>query len=479
MARGKLYYGDNLDWMKMWPDESVDLVYLDPPFNSKASYNILWEKEARNGAPAQVLAFEDTWHWVNPRTRSSQAAERNFDAALAVGGQLARYMQAMMQLHGPCGLLAYLAHLAPRLAEMHRLLKPTGSIYLHCDPSAGYYIRTLLDAIFGPKNFRNEIVWCYAGPSFVKRWFPRKHDTILFYAKSDEAFFDLPLAEHKSGLHNKGTVFGKRDGDEAAVRKREAEGKSLEDWWTDIGAGGHMPRKERLGYPTQKPEALLRRILQASSREGDMVLDPYCGCGTTIHVAEQLGRNYMGVDITHYAIEIIEFRFRSKLLMPPPPVEGRPADLGGARELFARSPFQFEAWAIGRCGAGRIQPNERKVGDRGIDGRAYFADGSERHLLVAQVKGGRNIGPGAVRDLKGVMQRENAKLGILVGMERSITKGVARELSAGSVQVGRESYPKLQYWSIEDYFEGGRPRLPALIGRHERDQVTMEHGGAD
>ena len=165
------------------------------------------------------------------------------------------------------------------------------------------------------------------------KWEGLGHDTILFYAKSDEAFFDLPLAEHKSGLHNKGTVFGKRDGDEAAVRKREAEGKSLEDWWTDIGAGGHMPRKERLGYPTQKPEALLRRILQASSREGDMVLDPYCGCGTTIHVAEQLGRNYMGVDITHYAIEIIEFRFRSKLLMPPPPVEGRPADLGGALDL--------------------------------------------------------------------------------------------------------------------------------------------------
>lgn len=479
MARGKLYYGDNLNWMKQWPDESVDLVYLDPPFNSKANYNILWEKEARNGAPARVTAFEDTWHWVNPRTKSSQAAERNFDAALAVGGQLARYMQAMMQLHGPCGLLAYLAHLAPRLAEMHRLLKPTGSIYLHCDPSAGYYIRTLLDAVFGPRNFRNEIVWCYTGPSFVKRWFPRKHDTILFYAKSGEAFFNLPLAEHKSGLHNKGTVFGKRDGDEAAVRKRETEGKSLEDWWTDIGAGGHMPRKERLGYPTQKPEALLRRILQASSREGDLVLDPYCGCGTTIHVAEQLGRNYMGVDITHYAIEIIEFRFRSKLLMPPPSVEGRPADLVGARELFARSPFQFEAWAIGRCGAGRIQPNERKTGDRGIDGRAYFADGSERHLLVAQVKGGRNIAPGAVRDLKGVMQRENAKLGILIGMERNITKGVARELSAGSVQVGRESFPKLQYWSIEDYFEGGRPRLPALIGRHERDQVAMEHGGED
>jgi len=392
----------------------------------------------------------------------------------------------MMQLHGPCGLLAYLAHLAPRLAEMHRLLKPTGSIYLHCDPSSGYYIRTLLDAIFGPLNFLNEIVWCYTGPGNVKRWFPRKHDTIFFYAKSESSAFyrdavRVPYKE-KSRFTMGGGKSLARKNKPGTTWKEGAEaqfsrGKIVEDFWTDIPS--LSVSKERLGYPTQKPEALLRRILQASSREGDMVLDPYCGCGTTIHVAEQLGRNYMGVDITHYAIEIIEFRFRSKLLMPPPTVEGRPADLGGARELFARSPFQFEAWAIGRCGAGRIQPNERKTGDRGIDGRAYFADGSERHLLVAQVKGGRNIAPGAVRDLKGVMQRENAKLGILIGMERNITSGVARELSAGSVQVGRESFPKLQYWSIEDYFDGGRPRLPALIGRHEQEQVAMEHSGAD
>lgn len=507
MQVNRLYYGDNLEWMQEWPDECVDLVYLDPPFNSKADYNILYGVE-QGGSPAQVQAFTDTWRW-------GDQACKDRDLALNCPGRLPEIIRSLEMMLKPSGMLAYLCHLAPRLWHLRRLLKDTGSLYLHCDDTADRYVGVLLDGVFGARNRRNTIHWKRTSAHNNARRFGRTSDTVYFYAKSGERvrwhgsfkildeeylrkfyrhrdergrymldnlkspgpqgyWYDfhghrgpwrypepkMKLLEASGQLH-----LPQRGGVPRYRRYLKTEQQPVQDIWTDIPPIGSHAR-ERLGYPTQKPEALLRRIIEASSNKGDLILDPYCGCGTAVHVACELERNYIGIDITHLAIAVIEHRFAQRLGRKIE-VEGKPRDLDAARELFQRNPFEFEAWAVSLLG---MMPNEHQRGDRGIDGRGYAIDGEHRRLVLAQVKGGNRIGSPSVRDLRGTIDREQAALGVLVVMGGDNLTGAAREeLDRTLVRIGESIYPRMQVLSIRDLLDGLRPCLPPLTSfyRHK------------
>ncbi|WP_424946766.1 DNA methyltransferase [Candidatus Spongiihabitans sp.] len=311
MKTNTLYAGDCLDRMREWADDCVNLIYLDPPFNSKANYNILFGKgkdKSRKDDLAQMTAFKDTWQWDADAEERVNKISKAIDhpAHYAIKG-----FDALFRQSGN-GMLAYLSYMAERLAEMRRLLKPTGSIYLHCDPTASHYLKIVMDEIFGRKNFRNEIAWCYKGPANAKHHFPRKHDYVLFYGKSRAAQFhsnavrvpysDSFLQRRRHTEGESGITAGYADGrTDKEVENKFGKGKVIEDYWTDIPSGGQVSNKERLGYPTQKPLALLERIIAASSNADDIVLDPFCGCGTTIHAAHNLKRKWMGIDISYYA----------------------------------------------------------------------------------------------------------------------------------------------------------------------------------
>ena len=305
VAPNLLYYGDNLDVLRRHaPDESVDLVYLDPPFNSNANYSVLFAEHGTKSA-AQIKAFEDTWEW-------NTEAATTFEEVVEGGGEVAKALMAFRTLLGTSDMLAYLSMMAPRLIELHRVLKPTGSLYLHCDPTASHYLKLLLDSVFGAKHFRNEIAWCYWGPgSPGQRQFSRKHDIILWFSKGATWTWNpdavrIPHAAKTVENYKPGRVgAGFAAGEVEQERGLDSGGKIPEDWWPIAIA----PRgKEYLGYPTQKPIKLLDRIIRASSNPGDLVLDPFCGCGTTIDAAQALDRRWVGIDITHLAVGLIKHR---------------------------------------------------------------------------------------------------------------------------------------------------------------------------
>jgi len=306
--KNKLYFGDNLPILREYiPDESVDLIYLDPPFNSKATYNVLFAEQNGTQSQAQIKAFDDTWHW-------GMESEEAFHELVTEGpGKLPDLMDALRRFLGTNDMMAYLAMMAIRLVELRRVLKSTGSIYLHCDPTASHYLKLVMDAVFGHSHFLNEIVWCYTGPSSPgMRIFGRKHDIIFWYARGSKWTFNvdavrLPYAE--STKRNEGRRTGWTTGNPNSIVQLNPLGKWPEDWWRM-----HVlppAARERLGYPTQKPEALLERIIQASSNEGDLVLDPFCGCGTTIAVAERLKRRWIGIDSSSVAIELTKQRLEA------------------------------------------------------------------------------------------------------------------------------------------------------------------------
>lgn len=300
---GALYRGDNLDFLRAFDSETIDLIATDPPFNKGRDFHATPESLA-SGA-----SFTDRWSWDDENDVQIEwllSLQAHHPKVVAV-------IESARLVYGD-DLAAFLCWMGVRLLEMHRVLKPTGSLYLHCDPTASHYLKALLDAIFGKQNFRNEIVWAYTGPSNTKRWFPKKHDYILWYSKSDDWKFNINNVRvpYTSGLHNTGTVFGKTDGDNAEVRLREKTGKPVEDWWTDIGSGAHISKKERVGYPTQKPLALYERIVKASSNEGDIVLDPFAGCATTTVAAQRLNRRWVAMDIWEGAHEIVLQRMRNE-----------------------------------------------------------------------------------------------------------------------------------------------------------------------
>ncbi|MFZ5933018.1 MAG: DNA methyltransferase [Patescibacteria group bacterium] len=424
-----LYFGDNLEVLRRHvANESVDLIYLDPPWNKKKRYNILFVEQNGSRSPAQIRVFEDSWQW-------DTAAVTAYQEIVESGGQVSTTMQAFRQMLGDCNMLAYLSMMAPRLVELRRVLRPTGSIYLHCDSTASPYLRLLMDAVFGPKNFLNNIVWCYGLGGSSRRYWPRKHDDILWYSKVPDKHSFKPILVPAKSQMMKGQL------------------KKAPDYW-DIPTINNMAR-ERLGYPTQKPEALLERIVQSSSREGDTVLDPFCGCGTTIAVAHRLNRRWVGIDITHLATNLIKFRLQSEFgvgVTSQYQVMGEPTDLPGAREL-AKEPFQFQMWALGLVGA---RPSDPKKGaDRGIDGRLFFHDEPEKartKQIILSVKSG-GVSVKDVRDLRGVVEREKVEIGVLITLQDPTKAMRSEAATAGFYSSPWGKHPRLQILTIAELLQ--------------------------
>ena len=502
MAENLLYYGDNLDILPRYvKDDSVHLIYLDPPFNSNQVYNVLFAEQNGSRSQSQIKAFEDTWHW-------DRNAVETYQRVVEEGGRISEALQSFRRLLGDTNLVAYLVMMAPRLVELRRVLKPTGSIYLHCDPTASHYLKVLMDAVFGPKNFRNHIVWKRTSAHSDSSACGNAHDDLLFYTrdadfvwnKQHEAYDEGYVETHYRFVDASGRRFrtdnltaggltgGGYDYEWHGVKKvwrcpkkrmaqleregrirytetgtaefirylDEMPGVAIQDVWTDIPPIN--PRaKERLGYPTQKPEALLERIIRASSNEGDTVLDPFCGCGTTIAAAQKLGRAWIGIDVTCLAITLIKHRLHTTFGGDAAyKVVGEPASVADAQGLAKGDPYQFQWWALGLVGA---RPVEQKKGaDKGIDGRLYFHDepkGGKTKQIVLQVKAGHAT-PAQVRDLRGVVDRESAELGVLITMQESTPAMRAEAASAGAYKSPwrEKSYPRLQILAIAELLSG-------------------------
>jgi DNA modification methylase len=529
----RLYYGDNLDVLReSIPDESVELVYLDPPFNSNRSYNVLFANKSGDDAQAQIEAFDDTWTW-------SQESEAEYAEMLAGGAPLrvANAIQAMRGLIGENDVLAYLVMMTARLVELHRVLKPTGSLYLHCDPTASHYLKVILDAIFGPKNFRGEITWLRTTThSDAKRWSPDS-DTILYYGKTGTVTWNPQHGDYEESyvegkyrhrdpdgrryrldnmtspnprpnmmyewrghaspekgwrysretmqrLHDEGRIWYPDSKDKRPQLKRyldEMSGRLVGNVWTDISPINSQAA-ERLGYPTQKPLALLERIIAASSHPGDVVLDPFCGCGTTVDAAQKLDREWIGIDITYLAIDLIEKRLRDTYgeeIEGTYEILGKPRDLGGAKSLFERNPFDFERWAVSMVDG---QPNEKQVGDRGIDGVTRFHTGkpNEFHRCLVSVKGGRTVNPSMVRDLVGTVKSQGAEMGLLITLSEP-TRGMIEEVNRSGTydsDFTHRSHPRIQVITIEDLLAGKRPDLPPALLPYIAAKRQQRPGGS-
>jgi len=466
----KLYYGDNLDILKRYAkDESVDLVYLDPPFNSNQYYNAIFTEHTGDSSKAQLDAFKDTWCWNGVATKAYE------DLVLGNDSKISQMMQAFRTFLGENSMMAYLAMMAPRLIELRRVLKETGSIYLHCDPTASHYLKLLMDAIFGGGNFRNEVVWCYRSGGVSKRWFGRKHQNLLFYTKSNKYNFNpqrVPYVMDGIKKDEKGLYLM----DKGKRIDFHPDGAMMPDWW-NISYIGSMS-KERLGYPTQKPLTLLECIIKASSKEGDLVLDPFCGGGTTLVVAQKLGRKWIGIDITHIAIATTKRRLDNKAEYK---VIGEPTDLSGAKELAAKDRYQFQWWALELV---KARPAEQKKGaDKGIDGRLYFHDGpggrkTETKQIIFSVKAG-HTDVSHVRDLRGVIERENAQIGVLICMQEPTKSMEVEAASAGFYKSHwkKPTYPKLQIITVKELLDGktiDRPVLELINTTFERTPGKKE-----
>lgn len=527
----QLYYGDNLRVLREEiADESVDLVYLDPPFNSAANYNVLFREASGEQSAAQIMAFEDTWHW----THESEGAYR--ELVTEAPERLARLVEAMRRMLGTSDMMAYLVMMAPRLLELHRKLKPTGSIYLHCDPTASHYLKLLLDATFGAGNLLNEIIWKRTHAHSSASRFAPVHDTLLYYSKGEDHIWTNLRGEHdteyvarhfkytdasgrnfqpitltgagvrygESGKPWKGidptkvgrhwalpkaiveslgisgaTVQDRLDAlDEAGLiywpKKEdgtprlkwysdELEGVALPDIWTDIPPIASKAA-ERLGYPTQKPEALLERIINASSNEGDVVLDPFCGCGTTINVAERLKRRWIGIDITHLAVALIRNRLRETFdtELSAYEVHGTPTDTASAEALALQDRYQFQWWALSLVGA-RPAQDKKKGKDTGIDGLIRYLEREDEpaRTIVVQVKSGK-VSSRDIRDLVGVLDREKAVIGLFITLQKPTKDMLKEAVSAGFHQSQWGNFPRLQILTIEDLLAG---RADALYPR--------------
>jgi DNA modification methylase len=396
-------------------------------------------------------------------------------------------------------MLAYLVYMTIRLIEMHRILKLSGSIYLHCDPTASHYLKIIMDGIFGHKNFRNEIVWCYKSRPQSKRYFGKKHDTLLFYSKSDNYYFDWqavvrPLSEVTIKKYRLSDTDGRlyrlqgrgitgspirsaKDVDqkweetnpELVVRDYldEKIGVALEDWWEiDII---NQSSKERLGYPTQKPLALLERIIKASSKENDVIFDPFCGCGTTIEAAIRNNRKWIGCDIAIHSVRLIQDTRIKKYSLDEGKdytIEGVPQSAEQAQYLFEQDPFQFQHWAIEKTGG---FCSNKKTGDRGIDGKIYFKVNGKLCSMVLSVKGG-NIKPGDIRDLRGVLEREDdVEMAGFISLHTP-TKAMIKEADdAGYYEYEGVKYPRIQLLTIQDLFDGKRWYCPSVVKAKRKD----------
>jgi len=478
-----LYYGDNLailrDFIK---DESIDLIYLDPPFNSKADYNILYKEPTGEPSKAQITAFEDTWHW--------EGAVDTFNEIMDTApSEIAQMMKTFKDFLGPNDMMAYLSMMCIRLIELKRVLKDTGSIYLHCDPTASHYLKILMDTVFGKTNIRNEIIWCYRRYTAVANRFQKLHDVILFYSKADNTIFNQQYVQYKdkSGMadsHYKQDENGewyrwqKRRGQEPYKVYLSKEGVKMGDWW-DIPII-NASAKERLGYPTQKPETLLERIILASSNEGDTVLDPFCGCGTSISVAERLKRKWIGIDITYLAMKLIKDRLKNAYKLEPKrdyQVYGEPEDLESAKQLATEDKWKFQSWAVSLVDQVRNYVDAKKGSDRGIDGVMYFADGTDHKKVIIQVKGG-HVSVKDINELCHVIDREKAEIGIFVTLHKPTSHMRREAIEKGDFQsISGKRYPKIQILTIEQLLDGAQPKIPQAVSVDKKAQKNIPKSG--
>ena len=533
-----LYFGDNLDVLRRYiADESVDLVYLDPPFNSNRNYSVIFNRNGTTDdeAAAQIEAFEDTWKWTH-------TTDEQLDDFLEGGpGRTVDAITAFLSMLGKNDAMAYLVNMAPRLVEMHRVLKKTGSLYLHCDPTMSHYLKVLLDSIFDARCFRGNITWVRTTThNDAKRWSPNS-DVILYYGKSsqvtwnpvhlphDPAYLDSkyrwddgdgrgkyglwdmtspnprpnltyewnghqPPAngwrysrEKMQQLHDDGRIWYPDSKEKRPRLKRYVDdqpGVVAGDVWGDISPLNSRAA-ERLGYPTQKPLKLLERILEASSKPGDVVLDPFCGCGTTVDAAQKMGRRWIGIDVTYISIDLIVKRLQhtyGDAIASTFKVTGIPHDVAAARAMFSDSAFEFERWAVTLVGA---QPNQKQVGDKGIDGVGRFVLGNKKTevgKILVSVKGGKTINPSMARDLAGTVKQHGAQMGILVTLEPA-TKGVQEVIDQSGYwthPANGAKYPVLQHFTIQELLRGKRPHVPPMYAPYieaKKQRPTHDQGG--
>lgn len=532
-----LFYGDNLPIVREYvPDESVDLIYLDPPFNSNRNYNVLFKDERGVDSEAQIVAFADTWHW-------GTTAEAEYDAlittsALAVSDML----QSLRGFIGTNQMMAYLVMMTARLVELHRVLKPTGSLYLHCDPTASHYLKIILDTIFGAQNYRTEISWrrstAHNDAKQGRKQYGNIRDIVFFYTKSDmwtwnwlytqyddqyiTNFYKYvePETNRRYALDNltgpgggaKGNpsyeVFGvtrywrysKEKMSQLLAEGRiiqsspgavprykryldEMLGVPLQNDWDDIKPI-QSKSNELLGYPTQKPLALLERIIQASSNEGDVVLDPFAGCGTTIAAAQKLNRRWIGIDITHLSIALLKYRLTEMYPAIKVAVIGEPQDIGAATQLAHDDRYQFQWWALSLVkarplGGDGSNKQGKKGSDKGIDGIINFIDdasGKAKRAII-QVKSG-NVKSGDIRDLVGVLQREKAEIGVFITLAKPSRDMITEAVTAGfyESQSWGKKYPRLQILTIEDLLTGKTIAMPPAFGTFKQVQRVQQGG---
>jgi site-specific DNA-methyltransferase (adenine-specific) len=477
---GDLYYGDNLDVMRRHvPSESVDLVYLDPPFNSDRTYNLIYK-----GSQAQERAFVDTWTWDDNAENAFRELTDRIPQGVDVPPHLREMMLALKLFLGEHrDMLAYLSMMAIRLVEMRRALRKTGSIYVHCDPTASHYLKLILDTIFGPENFRREIIWRSGWVSGFKtktaNWI-RNHDTLLYCLRDRREAFtfnkDLAYKPHEDGY--------KRRGGGA-----NPKGIAIDDVWDEVALYSPWIKSfstEKLGYMTQKPLALLERIVSVSSNKGDLVLDPFCGCGTTVEAAEMLGRKWIGIDVAIRAIEIIKDRLDQKFAPRVWTEHGEPADIEQAAHLAETNAYDFQWWAVRLLGGRPPVGRKKKGGDGGIDGELTLTDrkGTRRRGIVT-VKGGRTLTPDFVRALSETVRQETADFGVLVTMHAP-TQGmrdVARDCAAApwaADEAGRLAH-RIRIITVPEIMAGqvqwpGR-LLPTATGG-ERARSSIRGSGA-
>lgn len=483
--KNKLFYGDNLEVLREIKSETVDLCYIDPPFNSKRNYNQIYNNIGKEDR-AQAQAFVDTWTWDEDAIHALAEIQPHSKTYPLKTVQL---IKGLHEVLGKSSLLAYLLSITRRVVEIHRVLKSTGSFYLHCDPTASHYLKLVLDSIFCTQggDFQNEIIWCYSIGGKSKTKFGRKHDVILFYTKSkdDTHTFNIkgasisrkPNTHMKTGITDDGREYQEKVDKKSGkvYRYYLDEGKIAEDYWIDIESLNRED-KERLGYPTQKPEELLERIIKASSNEGDVILDAYCGCGTTIAVAQRLNRNWTGIDITYQSISLIlrrlEYAFGEDILKNII-LSGIPKDMESAVALANKADDktrkEFEKWAILTYTNNKAYINEKKGGDGGIDGISMITDRDEKQNLVYKkvifsVKSDKTLNPTVIRDLSGTVNREEAVMGYFLTLY-SMPNLVKESKRYGTYtnNVMFKDYPKIQVISVEDILNGKTLDLPISI----------------
>jgi site-specific DNA-methyltransferase (adenine-specific) len=511
----QLWFGDNLTILREEiADESVDLVYLDPPFNSQATYNVLFRTPDDDAASAQVEAFRDTWTW-------GQEAQWAFEEIMRTGGGVTSIVHALHAALGESDMMAYLVMMAQRLHELHRVLKPTGTLYLHCDPTASHYLKIILDAIFGPDRFANEIIWLRTlGKGLMTRRLPTNHDIILSYETGQRRYWDsdalfapydptdIPASiaakytlrdssgrryqltslinpspdrpnltyeflgvtrvwrwsrERMERAYNAGLIEQTAPGRVPRYRRYldEQRGMPLGDVWTDIPPLNSQAR-ERLGYPTQKPVKLLDRLIRAASAKDYVVLDPFCGCGTTVAAAQAAGRRWIGIDVAYHAIRVIEERIAEMPGKIDYDLGGIPRDFPAAARLAERDRYQFQWWANYLVGVQALK-EIKKGPDRGIDGQMFFMNGPRGWgQILTSVKSGQHVGAKDVREFKAVIERERAEMGLFICLREPTRDMKAEAASFGFVDTAHGHLPRLQIVSIERWFQGERPALPSL-----------------